>query len=387
MDFSINDDQAMIRDAAESFLADVSDSAAVRKAMASAAGYDAAVWQRIAGELGWCGIAVAEAHGGLGLGAMELVLVQEQIGRRLLCAPFFATVCLGATVLAETATAAAQDEHLPAIAAGELRVAVPLPSDVAGWPAAASSVYAARVGDGWRLQGVAERVVGADDADLLLVFAQADDGLALFALPAQTHGVQVLPARGWDETRRFARIACDALLPAAVRIDDPARHVGVSRALALARLYIAAEQLGAAQQCLDLTVAYTATRKQFGRTIASFQAVKHRCAEMMVRVEALRSAVYGAAFAAAQSDDDALAMECAMAKALASDTLFFCAAEAIQLHGGVGFTWEYDPQLYFKRAQASSHWLGDADALRESIAARLLATVPAGIDARPAVAA
>lgn len=373
MDFSINDDQTMIRDAAENFLADVSDSAAVRKAMASESGYDAAVWQRIASELGWCGIAVAEQHGGLGLGAMELVLVlvQEQIGRRLLCAPFFATVCLAANVLSEIATAAAQDEYLPAIAAGDLRVAVPLPSDAAGWAAAAKSVYATRVGDGWRLQGVAERVVDAAEADLILVFAQADDGLALFALPAQANGIQVLPTTGWDATRRFSRVACDALLPAETRIDDPARFAGYARSLALARLYIAAEQLGAAQACLDLTVAYTATRKQFGRVIAGFQAVKHRCAEMMVRVEALRSAVYGAAFAVTQSDDNTLAMECAMAKALASDTLFFCSAEAIQLHGGVGFTWEYDPQLYFKRAQASSHWLGDADALREWIANQL----------------
>jgi alkylation response protein AidB-like acyl-CoA dehydrogenase len=134
-------------------------------------------------------------------------------------------------------------------------------------------------------------------------------------------------------------------------------------------LAIAAEQLGGAQQCLDLTVAYTATRRQFGRAIASFQAVKHRCAEMMVRVEAARSAVYGAAaVAAGAAITDAKVLECAVARALAADAFFFCAQEAIQLHGGVGFTWEYDPQLYFKRAQASSHWLGSTESLRESIA-------------------
>jgi alkylation response protein AidB-like acyl-CoA dehydrogenase len=141
----------------------------------------------------------------------------------------------------------------------------------------------------------------------------------------------------------------------------------------MARLAIAAEQLGAAQQCLDMTVAYTAERKQFRRVIASFQAIKHRCAEMLVRIEGLRSAVYGAAALAASSADTAtLALECAAVKALASDTLFWCAQEAIQLHGGVGFTWEYDPQLYFKRAQASSHWLGSAEALRERVAAALI---------------
>ncbi|MGH8455473.1 MAG: acyl-CoA dehydrogenase family protein [Stenotrophobium sp.] len=372
MDFALNDDQLMIRDAAESFLADVSDSAAVRKAMAGEHGYDEAVWRRIAGELGWCGIAVPEEHGGLGLGAVELVLVQEQIGRRLLCAPFFSTVCLAANILNEVGTAEAQARYLPSLAAGSLRATAPLPSDAAGWPAAAKDVYTTRYGSGWRLQGVAARVPDAADAELILIFAQADDGLALFALPADSSGMQVLTEQGWDGTRRFSRVLLDALLPAEARVDDPARHEGCERSLALARLCIAAEQLGAAQQCLDLTVAYTATRKQFGRVVGSFQAVKHRCAEMMVRIEALRSGVYGAAAqAAGHADTQTLAIECAMAKALAGDTLFFCAAEAIQLHGGVGFTWEYDPQLYFKRAQASSHWLGDSDDLLENIAQNL----------------
>ena len=385
MDFALNDDQLMIRDAAETFLADVSDSTAVRKAMESERGYDEFIWQRIAGELGWCGIAVPEQHGGLGLGAVELVLVQEQIGRRLLCAPFFPTACLAANVLKETGSAAAQAQFLSSIAGGGLRATLPLPSAAAGWQAAAETVYATRMSGGWRLQGVAERVVDAESAELILIFAQADDGLALFALPADTHGMQILSAPGWDATRRFSRVLLDALLPGEVRVDDPARQDGFARSLALARLYVAAEQLSAAPQCLDLTVANTATRKQFGRVVGSFQAVKHRCAEMMVKVEALRSAVYGAAAQAAGNADTAtLTLECAMAKALAGDALFWSAAEAIQLHGGVGFTWEYDPQLYFKRAQASSHWLGDSDALREVIANALFASPPSA-GARPAV--
>ena len=370
----------MIRDAAENFLADVSDSAAVRKAMASERGYDEAVWQRIAGELGWCGIAVPEVHGGLGLGAVELVLVQEQIGRRLLCAPFFSTVCLAANLLQQVGTDIAQSYHLPSLAAGERRASAPLPSDAAGWTAAADSVRATFESGHWRLQGVAERVPDAADAELLLIFAQTADGLGLFAVPAGCNGLQVMTGAGWDATRRFSRVLMDLQLPADARVDEPARQPGFARSLALARLYVAAEQLGGAQQCLDLTVAYTATRKQFGRTIASFQAVKHRCAEMMVKIEALRSAVYGAAaLAAGDADTPTLALECTMAKALASDALFFCAGEAIQLHGGVGFTWEYDPQLYFKRAQASSHWLGDSDALREVIASKLL-SAPAALD-------
>jgi alkylation response protein AidB-like acyl-CoA dehydrogenase len=151
----------------------------------------------------------------------------------------------------------------------------------------------------------------------------------------------------------------------AERVDDPAKRSGVPRAQALAQLYLAAEQLGGAQQCLDLTVKYISERKQFGRAIGSFQAVKHRCAQMMVAVEGLRSVVYGAA---ASGD----ALECAGVKALASDTFFHCAGEAIQLHGGVGFTWEFEPQLYFKRAQATSHALGASTVLREQIAEALL---------------
>lgn len=368
----------MIRDAAESFLADVSDSAAVRKAMASELGYDQTVWTRIASELGWCGIAIPEAHGGLGLGAVELVLVQEQIGRRLLCAPFFSTVCLAATLLKEVGTSAAQSQYLPRLAEGALRVSAPLPSHADGWAHAASTVRATRESNHWRVQGVAERLPDATGADLLLIFAQTADGLGLFEVPADTNGFQLQTADAWDGTRRFSRVLMDVMLPAEARVDHPARHQGFARSLALTRLYIAAEQLGAAQQCLDLTVAYTATRKQFGRVVGSFQAVKHRCAEMMVKIEALRSAVYGAAAqAAGDAPLDVLAPECMMARALAGDALFFCAAEAIQLHGGVGFTWEYDPQLYFKRAQASSHWLGDSDALRESIAKTLLEASPA----------
>ena len=171
----------------------------------------------------------------------------------------------------------------------------------------------------------------------------------------------------------IATFTAVALAPEA-RIDAPARSAdGLKRAAALAQLYLAAEALGCAQQCLDLTVAYVATRQQFGRPVGAFQAVKHRCAEMMIRVESARSGVVGAAqLAATAADTTSLAMDCAMARVLTLDTQFYCAQEAIQLHGGVGFTWEYDPQLYFKRAQAGSHWFGTADALRADISEALL---------------
>lgn len=373
MDFALTDDQTLIRDAAESFLADVSDSAGVRRAATLPLGYDESVWQRIGAELGWCGVAIPEEHGGLGLGPVTLALIQEQAGRRLLCAPFYGTVCVAGSGLMEVGSEAAREAYLPRLAAGELRIAVPL-SGTDEWLRVARGVRARAQGDGWVLDGPVPRQLDAAGADLLFVFAAIEGGgLGLFAVEAKAAGVAIQPRETWDATRRFADVTLRGVR-AQMRVDDPERiEHGMARAAALARLYLAAEQLGGAQQCLDLTVAYTLGRKQFGRPVAGFQAVKHRCAEMMVRIEALRSAVYGAAaLAAGEASPERVALEGAMAKQLASDTFFWCAQEAIQLHGGVGFTWEYDPQLYFKRAQASSHWLGSAEELREELAAALI---------------
>jgi len=378
LNFALTDDQAMIRDSAQNFLAEESGSAAVRRAGESERGFDPAVWQRIGAELGWCGIPVPEADGGLGLGPVELVLVLEQMGRYLLCAPYFSTVCLAANLLIQVGNGKARERFLPGIADGRLLASVPLPSEGEDWNAAAAKVQARREGERWVLSGQCPRVPDGLAAEWILVLAQVpgESAPGLFAVPQDARGLRREALHAWDATRRFAALTLEGVnLDAADRLDDAGRvREGYPRAAALARLAIAAEQLGGAQQCLDLTVAYTATRKQFGRAVASFQAVKHRCAEMMVRIEAARSAVYGAAaVAAGAATTDAKALECAVARSLASDTFFFCAQEAIQLHGGVGFTWEYDPQLYFKRAQASSHWLGGAETLRESIAQALIA--------------
>ena len=340
MNLALTDDQRMIRDSAAEFLAEASESAAVRKAMASPAGYDPQLWSRI-GELGWCGTAIPEASGGLGLGAYELVLIAEQAGRRLLCSPFLATVCLAGNLLTQAGTAAARKKYLPRIADGSL---------------AATAVFDGTIkARGGRLTGEA-RVVDAG-AQLLLFCA----GGAVHAVERGAAGLRIALEQGWDATRRFARVTLKN-----VTAERVGAGPGIARAEARAQLFLAAEQLGGAQQCQDLILRYTMERRQFGRSIASFQAVKHRCALLMVKVESLRSLVYGAAV----SGD---AQECAAAKALANDTFFDAAAEAIQLHGGVGFTSEFDPQLYFKRAQAMSHWLGRSDALREQITQQLVA--------------
>lgn len=374
MNFSLTDDQRMIRDAAADFLAQTHDSAALRAAADSEAGFDSRLWTQIGAELGWCATAIPEAYGGLGLGQVELALLLEQMGRRQLCSPFFSSVVLAATALQVLGSVAALSQWLPPIASGELRATLGL--DAHGVAVAEPGVRARREGQGWLLDGDLAHVPDGASAELLLVLARLDESeLALFALPAGTPGLSCRPLQTWDQTRRLAHVGLkDVQLEAAARVDRGDLSLAALQDFeARAALLLAAEQLGGAQQCLDLTLAYTAERAQFGQKIAAFQAVKHRCAEMMVAIESTRSLVYGAAAQAdSGAEPQAQYMEAGAAKALASETFFFCAQEAIQLHGGVGFTWEYDPQLYFKRAQAGSHWLGTPEQWRERIAAALL---------------
>jgi len=370
MDLALNQDRQMIRDAAEDFLSAYSDSAKVRAAHA-AGGVDAKVWNSIAGELGWCGIAVPEEHGGMGLGLFELALLQEQAGRFLLAAPLFVTACLAGPLLAEAGTDAARQRWLPALAAGELSATVALSARGLDPLAVGDGVYAGRDGDGYLLTGRCCHVPHAAGADLVIVAASLDGKPALFALPADAAVLK--PLDTLDQGRPVAELRLNGVrLPAEARLDA-GDVTAIQRALSRAAIALAAEQLGLAQQCLDLTVAYALERQQFGRPIAGFQAVKHRLAEMMVKVEAARSAVYGAAAEVdAGASDSELLLAAASAKSFADTAARFAAQEAIQLHGGVGFTWEYDPHLYFKRAQAFSHWLGSADAWRERVAAQLL---------------
>lgn len=377
MDFALTQDQEMIRATAEAFLADASPSTAVRQAMATVDGFDATTWRRVGEELGWCATTIPEDFGGLGLTIVEQVILMEQMGRRLFCSPYFATACLAATALLQVGTPAARQRYLPAIASGTLTATLAFGECGLDGEAGTVTATARPSAGGFCLSGRFRHIPDGASAQLLLLPGRVagNDDIALFAVPADSAGIQMHPHVTIDATRRLAEVRLNE-----VQIDEEAMVSmrggvgdGLSRTSALAAIALAAEQLGGAQQCLDMTLAYLAERKQFGRSIASFQAVKHRCAEAMVKIEATRSAVMGAACTVAASPaTETLRLESACAKALASDCFFHCASEAVQLHGGVGFTWEYDPHLYFKRAQASSQWLGSADALRERVAAILL---------------
>ncbi|MDR0244057.1 MAG: acyl-CoA/acyl-ACP dehydrogenase [Burkholderia sp.] len=376
MDLALTDEQAMIRDAAADVLAERSASADVRRALEQSAGRDDGLWATLAGELGWNALALPEAAGGLGLGAVEQTVLMEQLGRRVACVPYFPTACVAATALAGCDMPLA-NRWLAKIAEGACSATLALPLDL---PAGAwrLPVVAEEAAGGFALSGTIEQVIDGARADLLLVPARiANEGQAigLFAIDvASASGLAVTPLDTLDATRPIARVAFDDTRVGrdALFASGAAAVQVLERAAWFAALALAAEQLGGAQQCLDLTLDYTTQRVQFGRAIASFQAVKHRCAQMMVLIESARSAVLGAAHAwdaeAGATPGAALRADIAAAKAAANDASAFCAQEAIQLHGGVGFTWEYDPHLYFKRAQASGAQFGSTPQLLEWIA-------------------
>ncbi|WP_194790330.1 acyl-CoA dehydrogenase family protein [Pseudomonas sp. UFMG81] len=382
MDFAFTDEQEMIRESAEGFLADVSDCAAVRVAMASELGYDAALWQRVCSELCWPAIHIPEAYGGLGLGFVELAILLEQMGRRLFCSPFFATACLATPALLLAGNEVQKQRWLPAIATGELSATLAW-GDGGGWLAEGVGVTATPEGEGYVLEGEYGQVVDGHSAQLLVIAARVAEGISLFLVEAGQQGL----TRQWqptmDQTRRLGKVSLERVYvgPEALLGEAGKAWPVLQDVLRLACVGLAAEQVGGAQQALDLSVAYLQERQQFGRPLATFQALKHRAADMMLQVECARSASYYAACVAQEVLDEAgdrqvaeeLPLAAALAKSQCSHTYFHCAAEAIQLHGGVGFTWEYDPHLYFKRARASESYLGAPAWHLRQIADRIIA--------------
>lgn len=371
MEFTFTEEQLMIQDMAAGFVDEVSTSEAVRAAMTSEYGYDAGVWQRITEELCWQALPIDEADGGLGLGYVEMVAMLEQTGRRLLCSPFFATVCLALYAAKQCPASEAKQSLIEAILGGQTAAFVHTDSggrwqDLSALPRSESA----------QINGCASQVINGDSADWLVVAVNEAEGCALYLVAGDAEGVSRTAQVTMDQTRRLATLdftnvtgqrLCEA--------SDGAAIVNVT--LELARIGAAAELVGVAQQSLDSSVAYILERVQFGRTIASFQAVKHKCADIMVKLESSRSALYYAAcvaddFLAGSTSLVALQEAASIAKAYASEAAFFAAGVGIQLHGGVGITAEYDIQLYFKRARAQEAYLGLPHWHRERLAAMLL---------------
>lgn len=377
MDFRFSEEQQALVDSAREFLKAHSGPEAIRAAMATELGYDKGVWQQIATELGWPSVHIPEAYGGLGLGYVDLVVLLEAMGEALLCSPFFSSVALGANTILAVASEAQKEALLPPIAEGRSTVTLAFCEASGRWDAEGIATTARPDGDGYVLDGTKTWVLDGHTSDLVLVAARkpgskGEDGLAVFAVPGQTAGLERKLLPTMDQTRRIAelrltsvRVGRDACLG-----EFGAAWPGLARALDLAAIALAAEQVGGAQRCLDMAVAYAKERQQFGRAIGSFQAIKHKAADMLVAVESARSALYYAACIVDDGSDD-LATNASLAKAWCSEAYFKCAADNIQIHGGVGFTWEYDPHLHFKRARASESWLGTPAAHRERVAKAL----------------
>ncbi len=379
MEFNFTDEQLMIRDTAEAFLAEVSTSEAVRAAMATEQGYDTALWQRICGEMYWQAIHIPEEYGGMGLGYVELVAMLEQMGRYLLCAPFYSTVCLAANALLVAGSEEQKAEYLPQLVEGKTAT-LAWRGQSGDWSADSVAGTYVEADGGYTLDGSYRYVVDGHTSELIIVAAQnSGGGVGLFVVSAEAAGVQ----REWlptmDQTRKQAQITLSGVKVSAEASlgDAGAMSAALAKVLGLATVALAAEQVGGAQQALDISVDYVQERVQFGRTIASYQAIKHKAADMMLKVEAGRSALYYAACVADEALKggelgEELSEAASVAKSWCSEAYFFNAGCGIQLHGGVGFTWEYDIQLYFKRAKSSESFLGNGAEHRERLAAQLL---------------
>jgi alkylation response protein AidB-like acyl-CoA dehydrogenase len=387
VNFAFTAEQEELRATARAFLAEHAKPEHVRAALESELGHDPSLWKRVGAELGWTAVAIPEAAGGLGLSWVEVVALQEVLGEALFCGPYLATVGLAATALQASGEGAQQAAWLGRIAGEGASAALAngarsalangaqsaLANGARSALANRAGAHVRRDGGDYVLDGAVRHVVDGHCAELLVVAAEGERGPSLFALPADARGLERVQLPTVDRTRRLAELRFGGVrLPASARLGaEGGAGPALERALALGAVALAAEQVGVAQRSLDLAVAYAKERVQFGRPIGSFQAIKHKCADMMVKLEAARSAVYWAGCVAADPEAKDLTLAASAAKAAASDAAFFCAGNALQIFGGVGFTAEYDVQLYFKRARASAALLGDPAWHRERVAQRL----------------
>jgi len=369
MNFAFSEEQEELRSSVRRFLEDKSPMTEVRRLMETAEGYDPAVWKQMGEQLGLQAIAIPEEYGGAGYGYVELTVIFEEMGAALLCAPYFSTVALAANALLSCGDESAKKDFLPGIASGETIATLALTEDSGRWDLDGVTLAATAKGGDWTLDGHKMFVIDGHTADLVLVAGSTGKGVSLFAVEADASGLTRTALATMDQTRKQARVEF-ANTPARLIGDEGGAAPALSRTLDLAAVALAAEQVGGAQRCLDMAVDYAKTRIQFGRPIGSFQAIKHKCADMLLEVESAKSAAYYAGWAAAE-DSEELPVVASLAKSYCSEAYFHAAAENIQIHGGIGFTWEHDAHLYFKRAKSSELLLGDPSYHRELLAQRI----------------
>jgi len=373
MDFGFSEEQEMLRKSARDFLAAESPMTYVRRMMEDDRGFTDAQWKQMA-ELGWMGLILPEQYGGAGGDFVDMVVVLEEMGRAVLPGPFFATVVLGGVALLEGGSDGQKASFLPKIAAGDLRVTLAQLEPNARWDAEGIELQARKDGGGYRLAGTKLFVPDAHTADVIIVAgrepgSKGAEGVTLFLVDAGASGVKSTLLKTMDQTRKLCEVVLeDVRVPADRVLGQPgAGWKLLDRVVDRGKVGLCAEMCGGAQKVLEMSVEYAKVREQFGRPIGSFQAIQHKCANMLVEVESSKSATYYAAWAVANDVAEA-PLAAAMAKAYTSDAYRHTAGEGIQIHGGIGFTWEHDMHIYFKRAKSSEVTFGDATWNREIVA-------------------
>jgi len=380
MNLGISTEQRELRESVRRFLTERAPLTRVRELMETVDGTDPDVWRQASAQLGLPGIAVPEEYGGAGFSFAEQAIVLEELGAALFTGPYLASAVLAATALLASDDQETMKDLLPGIAAGETVATLAFTEDGGSWDPASirlaatkdpATKNAATKNNGWRLDGHKSFVLDGHAADLILVVAATGTGgqLSLFAVTSTADGLTRRALPTLDQTRKLARLSFNHT-PARLVGEPGAARAALDHTLDVAAVALAAEQLGGAQRALDMAVAYAKVRQQFGRPIGSFQAIKHRCADLLLEVESLRSAV-GYAAAAVAADSTEVPVLAPLLKAYASEVYSHVAGENIQIHGGIGFTWEHDAHLYLKRAKASELFLGDASYHRERLATRI----------------
>jgi alkylation response protein AidB-like acyl-CoA dehydrogenase len=369
VNFAFSEEQEELRRITRQFLESKSPETEVRRLMETTEGYDPAVWSQMANELGLQSLVIPEEYGGQGFTYVELTVVLEEMGRALLAAPFYSTVVLATNAVLHSGDEAAKKEILPGIASGETIATLALTEPNGKWDLSGVEATATKSGDAWTIDGTKMFVLDGHVADVIIVAARTGAGLSLFKVDGAAAGLTRTPLATMDQTRKQAKLEFSGVPATLIGTDGGAEEV-LGRVLDLAVVALAAEQVGGAQKVLDMSVEYAKDRVQFGRPIGSFQAIKHKCADMLLEVESAKSAAYYAAWCAAELNDELPEVAC-LAKAYCSEAYFHSAAENIQIHGGIGFTWEHPAHLYFKRAKSSELLFGDPTYHRELLAQRL----------------
>jgi alkylation response protein AidB-like acyl-CoA dehydrogenase len=365
-----HNDTEELRETVRRFLSARAPMTQVRRAIETGQAYDAGTWATMSDQLGLPGLPFPEELGGAGASWTELAVVLEELGRALLPSPYLASVVLAGTAISTSQDVAARKELLPGIAAGQTTATLAIFEDDGRWDADRIRLWAVRTGDGYRLDGHKAFVLDGHAADLVVVAARTERGVSLFAVDGDSPGLRRTALRTLDQTRPQARLEFVGVPGRLIGAEGGAEPV-LAKTFNLALVAVAAEALGGAERCLEMSLAYAKERIAFGRPIGAFQSIKHKLADLYLEIEFARSAVQHAALAAAR-DSQELPLLASLAAAHCAQTYALAATENIHIHGGIGFTWEHDAHLFFKRAKSTQFLFGDAAFHRERIAAQLL---------------